>query len=69
MGGAQAAPGPRTPGNQSRRFAPSRLGFGFVSPLVSRIDFLEGESFAFPLPTVAPLPASDLGGDTNLRPP
>ncbi|GEM_PF-1847058 len=45
----------------------SRLGF--VSPLVSRIDFLEGESFAFPLPTVALLPASDLGGDTNLCPP
>gem|GEM_PF-4301762 len=30
-----AVPCPRTPGNQSRRFPPSRLRFGFVRPLVS----------------------------------
>jgi hypothetical protein len=31
---------------------------GFVSPLVSHSVSLEGESCAFPLPTVASLPAS-----------
>src|SRR4030043_1567653 len=35
-----------------------RLGYGFVSPLVSHIVSLEGASYAFPLPTVASLPAS-----------
>jgi len=44
-------------------------GMGFVSPLVSRSVPLEGESSAFPLPTVASLPASDLDRGTNLLPP
>ena len=58
LGAPQAALGPRAPGNQSRRFPPSRLRHWIRQPARFPIGFLEGESFAFPLPTVASLRAS-----------
>ena len=47
-------------------------GLGFLNPLVSHSGFLEGESSAFPLPTVAQLPASPsrtLSSDQEGHPP